>query len=61
LDQKRSTTITLHWNQAKGRLGLMMLDPARAAATEITEPVKDNHSCLRFDLERLHERARCFG
>jgi hypothetical protein len=39
----------------------MMLKPAGAAAAEITEPVKDSYSSLRFDLERLHERAGCFG
>jgi len=30
----------------------MMLDTARASATGITEPVKDNYSWPRFDLER---------
>jgi hypothetical protein len=39
----------------------MMLEPAGAAAAEITEPVKDNYSSLRFDLERLHERSGGFG
>lgn len=48
LGQECSAEVTLHRNQAKRRLGLMMLEPACTAATEVAQPIEDHYAIYRF-------------
>jgi hypothetical protein len=43
LGQKRSTTVALHRNQEKGRLGGVTLEPASASCAQIAQPIEDHY------------------
>lgn len=46
LGQERPTGLALHGDQKKGWLGLVPLQPASAAGTEIAQPIEDHYSIV---------------
>lgn len=46
LSQKSSTTVALHRNQEKGRLGWVMLEPASPTCAQIAQPIEDHYSIV---------------
>jgi hypothetical protein len=46
LGQKRSTTVALHGNQEKGRLGWVMLEPTSATCAQIAQSIEHHYSIV---------------